>query len=391
MRIDVMTESDTNREDAQEAPRLKGVLQLAIIVLVIAAAIFFARAPNREFLELESGGGLTTIQPTAAVIQPEPTTSTHNVVLTGTVGTLGNVTVIPEATGEVTYVAENFRNGGEFSVDETLVQIDTTTYEILLENARLGLEYAKAHLREVLDKRSRGPLSIERNPDGEIQLWMDLDGEIEQAEARVAMARNEVSLREIALDKTRVRMPFNGFVTATQISVGQVVNSQRSEIGSVYATNQLRVRVPISTSDLNSLQPIVGRAAEVTADGRVYRSKVERVSRRVDIQTRLATLYLLVLDQENAEFLPQPGAFADVVIKGPERENVYVLPEASMQINGSVWLVDDGELVSFTPVSLGYTDEGWMVAAFDTMDGVVVGSVSGAREGLGVNPVAAQD
>ena len=386
-----MQESTPDTANGQEAPKWKGILQLAIIVLVIAVAIFFARAPGREFLELESGGGLTRIEPTAAVIQPQPTTAAHSVVLTGTVGTLGDVTVIPEATGEIVYVAENFRNGGEFSADETLVQIDTATYEILLADARLGLEYAEAHLREVLDKRSRGTLSLERNPDGEIQLWMDLDGEVEQAEARVEMARNQVALREIALDETRVRMPFDGYVMATQISVGQVVNSQSSEIGQVYAKNQLRVRVPLSTSDLDSLQPVVGRAAEVTADGRVYRTEVERVSRRVDIRTRLATLYLLVLDQENAEFLPQPGAFADVIINGPQRENVFVLPEASMQINGSVWLVDDGALASFTPESLGYTDEGWMVAAFDTMDGVVVGSVSGAREGLGVNPVAVQD
>lgn len=386
-----MQESTPDTATGQEAPRWKGILQLAIIVLIIAVAIFFARAPSQEFLELESGGGLTRIEPTAAVIQPEPTTAAHSVVLTGTVATLGDVTVIPEATGEIVYVAENFRTGGEFSADETLVQIDTEKYEILLANARVGLEYAEAHLREVLDKRSRGPLSLDRSPDGEIELWMALDGEVEQAEALVEMARNDVRLGEIALDETRVRMPFDGYVMATQISVGQVVNSQSSRIAEVYAKNQLRVRVPLSTSDLDSLQPVVGRAADVTVDGRVYRTEVERVSRRVDIQTRLATLYLFVLDQENAGFLPQPGAFADVIIEGPQRENVFVLPEASIQINGSVWLIDDGVLVSFTPESLGYTEEGWMVAAFDTMDGVVVGSVSGAREGLGVNPVAAQD
>jgi len=51
--------------------------------------------------------------------------------------------------------------------------------------------------------------------------------------------------------------------------------------------------------------------------------------------------------------------------------------------------VDDRELVSFTPVSLGYGDDAWIVNAFDARDGIVVGSVSGAREGLSVNPVPA--
>lgn len=385
-----MQESTEETKSARETPKWKGILQLAVIVLVIAAAIWFARAPSREFLELDSGGGLTRIDPTANVIHPETTNAAHSVALTGTVGTLGEVVVIPEASGDIVYVAENFRNGGEFAKDETLVQIDTTEYEIALENAKLSLTYAKAHLREVLDKQSRGELSLSRNEDGEVDLWLDLDGEIDQAKTRVEMAENGIKLREIALDETRIRMPFDGYVMTTQISVGQVVTTHSSRIGQVYAKNELRVRVPISSFDLDSLQPILGRSADVIVDGRTYRTEVERVSRRVDIETRLGALYLFLLDQENTEYLPRPGAFADVIIEGPQHQNVFVLPEATMQINGSVWLVNEGTLVSFTPESLGFADEGWLVSAFDPLDGVVMGSISGAREGLAVRATSIQ-
>ena len=382
---------DTTNEKIEEAPKWKGILQLAIIVLVVAVAIFFARAPSREFLELDSGGGLTRIEPTAAVIQPQPTAAAHSVSLTGTVNTLGSVAVIPQAAGEVVYVAENFRTGGEFSADETLVQIDTAKFDLRLANARLDLAVAEANLREVRDKQSRGNLSLARNQAGSIDLYLDLDGELERAEARVQLMRNKIALAEIALDETRVRMPFDGHVRVTTISVGQVVNPQMRQIGEVYAKNELRVVVPISMFDIDSLQPVAGRAASVIVNGRAYRTVVERVSKQVENQTRLAMLFLLILDQENTETLPLPGSFANVIIEGPQRENVFVLPEASMQINNSVWLVDDGALVSFTPESLGFTDEGWLVTAFDIMDGVVVGSVSGAREGLDVIPIAAQN
>lgn len=385
-----MQGSTEETKNAGEAPKWKGILQLVVIVLVIVAAIWFARAPSREFLELGSGGGLTRIDPTANVILPETTRAAHKVTLTGTIGTLGEVVIVPEASGDIVYVAENFRNGGKFSKDETLVQIDKTKYQIALDNANLALTHAKAHLREVLDKQSRGDLSLSRNDDGEINLWMDLEGEIDQAKARVEMAENGIKLREIALDETRIRMPFDGYVMATQISVGQVVTSHSSRIGQVYAKNELRARVPISSSDLDSLQPVLGRSAEVTVDGRVYRTEVERVSRRVDIETRLGALYLFLLDQENAEHLPRPGAFADVMIEGPQHENVFVLPEATMQINGSVWLVNEGVLVSYIPESLGFADEGWLVSAFDPLDGVVMGSISGAREGLAIDAIPIQ-
>ena len=385
-----MNDSTADATVARDLPKWKGILQLAIMVIVIGAAIFFARAPSREFLELESPEGLARMAPTASVIKPVRTSAAHSVVLTGTVGTLGNVKVIPEATGDIVYVAENFRNGGEFRAGELLAQVDTTTYELRLERAKLALEFAQAELREVLDKQSRGNLSLARNPRGDIELWMDLEGEVEQAESRVEMAKIGVRLMEIELDETRISMPFDGYVKATKLSVGQVVKAQEHPIGEVYAKDELRVRVPIPVHDLNSLQPVVGRAAEVTVDGRMFQTEVERVSSRVDIETRLASLYLKVLDQEGAEQVLRPGSFADVVINGPLRENLFVLPEASMQINGRVWLVDDGALLSYTPESVGFSGEGWLVVAFDPKDGVVVGSVSGAREGLGVNPVAAQ-
>ena len=203
------------------------------------------------------------------------------------------------------------------------------------------------------------------------------------------VARKDIALAEIALDETRLRMPFDGYVRSTGLWPGQVVERVVTNVGQVYAKHLLRVRARISAFDLNSLQPVIGRRAVAVADGRSYETVVERVSKEVDIETRLASLYLEVLDQENADMLPPPGTFADVTVEGPMQDDVYVLPESALQINGSVWLVDDGRLTGYTPSSLGYSDGGWLVRAFDTRDGIVVGRVPGAREGLNVNAVAA--
>lgn len=47
-------------------------------------------------------------------------------------------------------------------------------------------------------------------------------------------------------------------------------------------------------------------------------------------------------------------------------------------------MVDGGALQSITPETLGRTDAGWLVEAFDPRQGVVVGRVAGARAGLAV-------
>lgn len=373
--------------DAQ-TPRWRGIVQLVVIAAVVLAAIFLARAPRQEFLELDSSAG-QGVEPTAAVMQPRTTSAAHRVALTGTVTTLGNVTVLAEATGDVVFVSENFRSGGVFAAGETLARIDTTEYDIGLAMAKLDLKYAEAHLKEVKDRYGRSTEYYATQPDGTVHPWPALDGEVEKAELLVESAKHGVTLAEIQLDQTRIRLPFGGYVRGTALSVGQVVVGRTSSLGDVFPKNQLRVQAQISTFDLNSLQPVIGRSASVVADGRRYQTEVERVSPVVDLETRLASLYLRVLDQETAEVLPPPGTFVDVTVVGPSRDGVFVLPEAAMQLNASVWLVDDDKLVSFVPVSRGFDDDAWIVDAFDARDGIVVGGVAGAREGLAVKPVRA--
>ena len=383
-----MPESD-GPGDAGQQPRWRGILQLAVIVTAILAAIFFARAPSREFLEIDPNLAEARVEPTAAVIEPVATRASHKVVLTGTVSTLGNVAVIPEASGEVVWVSENFRSGTEFRANETLARIDAREFELIVANAKLKLVAAQENLKQRLDEAARAPQFKTKFPGGHLNPWLATEGTIEEAEALIEIARNKIALAEIALDETRIRMPFDGYVRTTALSPGQVVERVVTNVGEVYAKNQLRVRARISAFDLNSLRPVIGKRAVAVADGRAYETVVERVSKEVDIETRLASLYLEVLDQENAEMLPPPGTFADVTVEGPMQDDLFVLPESALQINGSVWLVDDGTLTAHTPASVGYSDGGWLVRAFDTRDGIVVGRVPGAREGLGVNAVPA--
>ena len=383
-----MTEGDSGT--TRGLSKWRGVLQLLVIAAIILAAIFLARAPQQEFLKLDSETSRLGLKPTVAVLQPSITRASHEVDLTGTVTTLGNVLVIPEATGDIVFVSENFRAGGVFKADETLARIDSKAYEIGLASAKEDLVFAQAHLKEVKDRFGRSTEYYATQPDGTVHPWPALEGAIEKAESLVTTARYRVELAEIQLDQTRIRLPFDGFVHGTSLSLGQVVVARTATLGDVFPKYQLRVRAQISSSDLDSLQPIIGRSASVVADGRKYQTSVERVSRVVDLETRLASLYLHIFEQETLDLLPLPGTFVDVTVLGPTRENVFVLPEASIQLNASVWLVDKGKLMSFVPISRGFEDNAWIVDAFDAKDGVVLGSVVGARIGLDVHPVQAE-
>ena len=85
-----------------------------------------------------------------------------------------------------------------------------------------------------------------------------------------------------------------------------------------------------------------------------------------------------------SESLPRPGTFVEVRVEGPVHENVFVLPDSVLREGGSVWIVKSGRLVKFVPNSIGRAVGGELVEAFDTGDGVVIGAVAGATEGLAV-------
>ena len=213
--------------------------------------------------------------------------------------------------------------------------------------------------------------------------WVGRDEAVAGAEARLDQARAGLTLAERALDKTSVSLPFASRVIRAGAEVGQLVGPLRLPLGQVYRDGALEVAAQVHPRDLALLEPVIGRAAQVRTEGAVRTAVVTRVSSLVDPNSRMATLHLeLAADAAGAS--PLPGMFAEIEIVGPQRENVYRLPHAVRQDGDTVWIVDDGVLRSVEPPVVGDTADGWVVEAFDTGAGVVVGTPPRARDGLAV-------
>ena len=73
-----------------------------------------------------------------------------------------------------------------------------------------------------------------------------------------------------------------------------------------------------------------------------------------------------------------------MTIEGPRLQNTVLLPEAAEQINESVWTVSDGKLIKKQPKFINRNITGIVVESFSLGEGVVLGTVPGAREGMAV-------
>ena len=360
--------NDTN----QPAPSLwRGRLQLALVLVAILMALYFARAPDRVDRGPVSDLTAESVRPTVAVIHPAPTDQTLTVELTATVGLEDTVNVASEVAGRVAWVSPNFANGGSLSVDETFIRVDPAEFELHVEAAEMAVREAAARVAAAKARAESGP-------------------SLAEAEARLMKAEADRKLAELQLARTNISFPYASRVINADVAVGELVGpadlvgGAASRLGTVYRLGALQVDAPIEPRDLEYLDPVIGRPARVVGRMATWRARVVRVSSVIAPRTRLASVFLKFAADEPRDSLPAPGTFVEIDLEGPVYEDVYVLPESVLQERDSVWVVRNGLLSAFTPTTLGRTAAGWVVQAFDAGEGVVVGVLPAAREGLAV-------
>ena len=359
-----------------------GWAQVGLLVVALAAGIYFARAPG--VAPIGEGSIKSAEVPSVRVLRPEVGSHSLTVALTGEVHARAPIALRPLASGRVVQVSPALRAGGTFGAGETLLVVDPEDAELRLERAQAMLAAAQGRLRRHKDQAALDATQYrERNPGAEVPASVARLGQIERFEGRLRAAIADVKLAELRLSETRFSLPFDGTVIAAPVSVGEVV-SRANSVGTVFQTGRLETRAPIPVADLAYLGDPRGRPAAVLAGGQRFEAVVSQVSSVLAPRTRLS---MLLLDFADAN-APPPGTFVRVALEGPAFDNAYLLPPEAHRADDGVWVVDDGKLLRETPSTLGRTDAGWIVAAFDAREGVVLGVVPGERAGLAVKAVA---
>ena len=385
-----MAQQASGSEGKAGRSRSIGFTQIILILAVIAVALYFARAPDRVQRDVPSDPATESGKPAVGVIEPVATAHAMTVEVTGTVRLEERTSVSSEVVGRVVWVSPEFSNGGSLSANEPFIRIDPREYEIRVQAAEREVEAAEARLWM---ERARAQQDLESflrdNPDAEPSDSTLRLPSIALAEAELGKARSELELARLVLERTSVSVPYDARVVSSEVDVGEVVGPAEhvgasSLLGVVYRSSALEVDAPIEANVLDDLAPAIGRAATVRTRWAEYDGEVVRVSSVVSPRSRLASVFLDFSGAHPADSLPLPGTFVEVAIEGPVHENVYLLPESVVQEGRRVWVVDGGALRSHEPRVLGHSRDGWLVEAFDAGEGIVIGSLPKAADGLEV-------
>ena len=389
----VEVEPSTDAGGTSSRGRLIGSLQVVLVLLLMAAAIYYSRAPATP----TSAGGMSSplvvdAAPLASVTVITPIAGVHQVTVTanGSVGVTTYVDLIPQVSGRISQLAPSLAVGGRFRAGETLAVVEQDEFLLKLRQAAADVEVQRASLQL---QQAKSDAAVQNyaliNPNRNVPALVALGPQIAQAQAQLQAAKSREDIAKLELQRTRFTLPFDGMITRSSAQLGQLVSNGKA-FGQAYATDSVELVAPIAQSDLAQLAPVENLRVQVFIAGNQFEASIDRVGAELDPRSRFAKVYIplsqtMLKNTDGADDLLKPGMFADLVIEGPAHANSLLLPEAALQGSGAIWVVRGGRLQDVQPTLLGRNADGIVVAGFDIGEGIVIGSIAGAQAGTPVS------
>lgn len=320
----------------------------------------------------------------------------------GTVQPRNQTELIPEVTGRVTWMSPAMVNGGAFQKDETLVRIDEADYltllqrsEAVLKRSEVEYELSKNELSRVVSLHKRQLASQQQMDDARRAAQVD--------EASLIEARAGLEQASRDLSRTKLQAPFDGLVRNERVNVGQFV-SRGESIGTIYATDYVEVRLPISVGQLGFLGIPVSTRGQISAAERppvtliadfgdtrtLWEGQLVRLEAEFDERSRMVYgVVRLKLDDDGESPLLPVGLFVQADIRGRLVEQVIRLPRSAMRDDNQVLVVDPENRLHFRQVSLVRQEHDDILVSKGLKDGelVCISPMQTVVDGMLVKPV----
>jgi RND family efflux transporter MFP subunit len=338
-----------------------GLIGLSVVVVAVLIAIAQSKHPERKDPAAQ-----------AVLVEAIPAElSTLNFVVhsQGAVEPRTETTLVAEVSGQIVSVSPNFIAGGFFREGEVLLQIDPSDYETALLRAQAALASRRA---QYADQKARSEQALKDwqnlGRQGEPSDLVLRKPQLAEAQAGVQAAEAELQEAERDLQRTRIRVPYDGLVREKRVDVGQFV-SPGTPLGVTFAIDIAEIRLPLSGNDLDYLNlPSATRLdnaqrvpVTLTADeggvGGAWQSQIVRTEGVIDRTSRVLYAVAEVVDPygmlgRSAQPELRMGTFVRAEIQGRQAEDVVVLPRAVLRPDRTVLIANAERRLEVRPVTV---------------------------------------
>jgi RND family efflux transporter MFP subunit len=305
------------------------------------------------------------------VLPLESSTVNFEISSQGTVRPRTETILSAEVAGSIVSISPEFIAGGVFAAGEELMRIDPTNYEGEVEQAEAVLKQRQIEFDGAQTLRTQGYRA---------------EAEFAAAGAAMATAKSDLIRARRDLERTRIRLPYEGMVRSKQADLGQYVNPGTA-LGIVFSTDSAEVRLPLTDQDLafvdlpdittsaGTVGPLVTltavqRGVPVTWQAQIVRTEgvVDERARVTYAVAKVADPYKLHDDSRTETPLPM-GTFVRATIGGKTADNVVRVPRTALRGNGQLVFVDKGGRIRIRDVEILRADSEYAYIRSETISG----------------------
>lgn len=375
--------------------------KLVYPLLLLAAGLFLALLITVNTPEIVPEP-YERIVPTVRVVRAQARTEHLTINSQGTVQPRSQSELIPEVTGRVVWISPSLVNGGAFREGDVLLRIDDADYLTLVASSEAALMRSESEFRYASDELqrlvslNRQKLASQQQLDDARQSAQVKEANLKEANANLDQARRDLS-------RTQLQAPFDGLVRSEHVDMGQFVTRGQS-IGTVYATDYVEVRLPISADQLAflglpmstrgqipaPLRPPVTIAADFGDTRLLWEGQLVRLEAQIDELSRMVygVARVRIEIDDDSPLLPV-GMFVAADIRGRKVDNVIRLPRTAMRDDNEVLVVDAENRLHFRQVSLLRLEHDDILVSSGLQDGelVCISPMQTVVEGMLVKPL----
>lgn len=366
------------------------LLILGILVLAVVAAVAMVGLredpPKKERIRLD---------PLVEVMVLETMTANFTVRSQGTVQPRTETILSAEVSGTISSISPKFIAGGVFQANEVLMRIDPTNYKVAVDQAEALVLQRQIEYDGAKKLKTQGYRA---------------EAEYASAAAALATATAERVRAKRNLERTFIRLPYEGIVRAKESDLGQFV-SPGARLGVTFATDFAEVRLPLTDLDLAFVS--LPEAADVAESGGAdgpdivlsavrkgqatrWLAKIVRTEGVVDEKSRVTYAVARIDDpyrlHSDGQALPI-GTFVSAEIQGAVVENIIRVPRSIVRGSNKLVLVDEQDLLRIRQVDVIRSDANYVYVSDNGLAGAraILTALETPVDGMSVRTTTDED
>jgi RND family efflux transporter MFP subunit len=339
--------------------------------------------------------------PKVDVAVPLKRSVTRYLEATGNTAPIKSVDLVARVQGFLASI--NYKDGDFVREGTTLFTIEPETYKLKLDQAQAAQVGAEASLKQAeFDFRRQTDL-VARQAVSQATLDTSTANR-DNAQANLQQAQANTRIAEVNYGYTKVTAPFDGFVSAHLVSVGELVGAASpTQLATIVALNPIYVNFNVNEQDVLRIRSEAARRGVTVAElrqlpvevglqteqGYPHEGRLDYIAPTINQSTGTLPVRGIV---PNPDRQMLPGYFVRVRVPYDKMGDALLVPDTSLGSDqgGRYVLVVNGEnVVEQRHVQIGQIEEGGLRVIEDGLkpeDRVVVAGLLRAIPGQKVDP-----